>query len=238
MQQQNILICIILSNPRPRPSYCSSPHRKRQEPVPPSKRSSGIKTTARSAGRKVGTIEDWLDHIKPGYAARFGPAWKDGGGYYDLEDVLYDANDELSLSLLQTILAPAGAKAVDLRRIAGAVRQLATFGPTFMELDVGTYEAARSPEFEPRAYSELCQWLESVKTGYARFAAAFAAAGYEDLDDLKTNLPTAEQLHQLLAGITAAKFPQIERMLQALTELRKEVGLLNPRPPAPNPVFI
>lgn len=148
-----------------------------------------------------------------------------------MEDVLYDANDELSLSLLQTILAPAGAKAVDLRRIAGAVRQLATFGPTFMELDVGTYEAARSPEFEPRAYSELCQWLESVKTGYARFAAAFAAAGYEDLDDLKTNLPTAEQLHQLLAGITAAKFPQIERMLQALTELRKEVGLLNFRPP-------
>ena len=109
----------------------------------------------------------------------------------------------------------------------------ATLGPKLSSLQVGTYEAARSPVFEAGAYPELCKWLEAVKPGYARFAAAFAVAGYEDIADLKVDLPTAEQLRQLLAGITAAKSPQIQHILHALNLLSadgEESSGGNPQP--------
>ena len=72
-----------------------------------------------------GTIEDWLEKVKTGYAERFAAAWRDTGGYHDLEDVLYDAAETLSSEQLDAIMVPAGAKPIDLRRMSDAVRQLA-----------------------------------------------------------------------------------------------------------------
>ena len=142
------------------------------------------------------------------------------GGYHDVEDVLFDA-EWLEAGQLIEMLSPHGAKPVDIRRMTGAVKQLAAFGPELLvtRQHIGTYEAAQSPLFEPRAYAALCGWLNSVKPGYSRFAAAFVAAGYEDAEDLKADLPTPQQLQQMLAGTTTAKSPQIQHLMRALAAL-------------------
>ena len=68
------------------------------------------------------------------------------------------------------------------------------------------------------------EWLDSVKPGYSRFTAAFAAAGYQDAEDLKIERPTPQQLEHLLAGVTAAKAPQIEHLIQGLAALSPNAG--------------
>jgi hypothetical protein len=69
-------------------------------------------------------------------------------------------------------------------------------------------------------YPAISTFLDSVKQGYgARFTAAFVAAGYEDLDDLKVDHPTAQHLASLLAETSSAKAPQIQRLMLGLNAL-------------------
>ena len=67
-------------------------------------------------------------------------------------------------------------------------------------------------------------WLDSVGPGYSRFAAAFAAAGYQRVEDLKVARPSPQQVESLLAGMTAAKSPQIEHLARALAALAAPSG--------------
>ena len=135
-----------------------------------------------------------------------------------MEDVLFDAG-WLEADQLIDMLGPAGAKPVDIRRFVRVLQQV-----SLARQHVGVYEAAHSPMFDPRAYVRLCDWLDAVKEGYSRFAAAFAAAGYEDVDDLKADLPAPQQLQHMLAGITTAQSPQIEHLARALAAIASEKG--------------
>ena len=131
---------------------------------------------------------------------------------------MYDA-EELSHEVLREILTPASAKPLDLRRIKGAIKS-----QHLARQHTGDYEATQSPMFQPQDYPSICGWLDSVKGGYSRFAAAFAAAGYEDLEDLRADRPTPEKLEAILAETTVAKSPQVENLVRALAALSSTGG--------------
>lgn len=58
---------------------------------------------------------------------------------------------ELTHELLVEMLTPAGAKPLDVRRVARAITS-----QHLAREHTGYYEAAQSPMFEPRAYSSVC----------------------------------------------------------------------------------
>ena len=62
-------------------------------------------------------------------------------------------------------------------------------------------------------------WLDSVKVGYgSRFAAAFAAVGYEDADDIQRCIPDLGSLTSLLRAAGAGA-PQQQRIHEAIVAL-------------------
>ena len=107
---------------------------------------------ARSAVQRIPTtaLKEWLDAAKPGFAAEFAAAFADAG-YGGKEDILLCPPD------LTKILP--GANELDRLRMSRAV------------LDA---------HFDPEKHSRLAGWLDAVKPGFSRFAAAFVVAGTVD----------------------------------------------------------
>ena len=157
------------------PSGDSTPHRDRRKgPGPiqlggaaatwlPAKRASLDEPAAMALwrcssntnARQIVGIDDWLDQVKRGYSTRFAASFKEIGGYHDLDDLMYDAT-ELSLdgALMAEMLTPAGAKPLDLRRIAGAIKS-----QDLARQYTGFFEVLKSPMFEPRECSSICKHL-------------------------------------------------------------------------------
>ena len=145
------------------------------------------------------SIAGWLE-IVIGGGERIADAFANKG-YATTNDVAYDAESFLTAAVVKELLESAGANPLHVRRITAAVKALAS-SPALHD---GEFERCLSPRFEAAQFPSLTQWLEGVKVGYSRFAAAFVAAGYEDEQDLVADRPTANDLKRILADVSGAR---------------------------------
>jgi hypothetical protein len=132
-------------------------------------------TTTVSTGRV--DIVDWLNAFRPGYGKFAAPFVE--CGYADMEmlcDIQVSHND--ALGLFQVV----GAKPPQALMMARALESVGAISDDAPRVTV--LLRCHGPR----------QWLESVKEGYDRFAPAFAAAGYEDLEDIVVSLPLSLSL--------------------------------------------
>jgi hypothetical protein len=76
------------------------------------------------------SLGEWLDLIKPGFAHLYCEAFREGG-YQDLNDIKHDLQHLTATPVhLHALLEPAAAKPPHIRRIVGAVNELARLNPT------------------------------------------------------------------------------------------------------------
>ena len=101
------------------------------------------------------------------------------------------------------LLTGAGAKQLQVLRVAAALVDALDYPPIYVA----------------SCFTGPADWLDSIKLGYgARFAAAFAASGFDDTEDIKLCPPDAATLAALLRTAGAGT-PQQHRIQAGVVAL-------------------
>jgi hypothetical protein len=127
-------------------------------------------STTSEGGGSFRSIAEWLEAVRPGYG-KFAPEF-DECGYDDMEmlcDIQVSHDDALRLFQM------GGAKPPQALMMVKALDSVGAISDDAPQVFFHRARRGRGPK----------EWLESVKKGFGLFSPAFAAAGYEDLGDIK-----------------------------------------------------
>ena len=145
------------------------------QPVTPTSKVGGLSTNevheggGCGGGRNFRSIAEWLEAVRPGYG-KFAPPFVECG--YDDMEMLCDIR--VSRSDAFRLFTEGGAKPPQALMIEKALDSVGAISNDAPQVFFHGARRGRGPT----------EWLESVKKGYGRFAHAFAATGYEDLQDI------------------------------------------------------